>query len=212
METNDNIRTNKAHKTLGSFSSEIFVKCPHCNAKAKVFIKLGKYTIPYPFDTKSIFRCDNCYKPIDEKLWYGPIIIAAVNKRCGYCGTALSYEEKVDKYKDKIEVKCNGCKQEKRYDVSYSLTYPNSYQATDPNFGLPLWLQYPINGKIFWAYNYEHLDHLRKYVSAKLREEQFVSKYSITQILPNFVKLAKNREKILKTIDRLQKVDFKPEQ
>jgi hypothetical protein len=179
METKDNTRTDKTHKGLGSFSSEIFVKCPNCNCKAKVLTNLGQYTIPYPFDTKSIFRCDNCYKPINEKLWYGPIIISAQNKKCGYCGTTFTYEEKVDKYKDKIEVKCQGCKQEKRYDVSYSLTYANNHQATDPNFGFQLWLQYPVDGYIFWAYNYEHLEHLRKYVSAKLREEGIVSKYSL---------------------------------
>lgn len=211
METKDNTRTDKTIRGLSSFSSEIFVKCPNCNGKAKVLTNLGQYTIPYPYDSKSIFQCDNCYKPINEKLWYGPIIISAQNKKCGYCGTILTYEEKVDKYKDKIEVKCQGCKHEKRYNVSYSLTYANNHQATDPNFGFQLWLQYPVDGNIFWAYNYEHLEYLRKYVSAKLREEGIVSQYSLTQILPNFIKLAKNRDKILKIIERLQKINFNPD-
>jgi len=211
MDNITNTRTDKKHKGLGSFSSEIFVKCPHCNGKAKDLTKLGQYTIPYPYETKSIFRCHNCYKPINEKQWHGPIIISAANKKCGFCGTALIHKEKVDKYKDKIVVKCQGCNQEKSYDVSYSLTYANNHQATDPYFGLQLWLQYPVDGNIFWAYNYDHLEYLQKYVSAKLREEGIVSKYSLTQKLPNFIKLAKNRDHILKIIERLQKIDFKLE-
>ena len=118
----------------------------------------------------------------------------------------LQYCEKVNKYKNKIELKCPTCKQEKRYNMNYSLTYANNKQATDPNFDLQLWLQIPIDDNILWAYNYDHLDYLKKYVSAKLREEHAVTKNSMTQKLPDFIKLAKNRERILKAIERLEKL------
>jgi hypothetical protein len=86
------------------------------------------------------------------------------------------------------------------------LTYANNKQATDPYFGLQLWLQFPIDDNILWAYNYDHLNYLKTYVAAKLREERVVTKYSMTQKLPNFIKLAKNRDRILKAIERLEKL------
>lgn len=204
METN--LRTDKSIKGLWSFSTEIFVQCPHCNKKAIVLTELGEYNINNPSVAKSKFRCANCYKPINENLWYGTIYISPKFKRCDYCGTALQYAEKVNKLKDKIEVKCKACKQKKKYEVSFSLTYANNKQATDPYFGLQLWLQLPVDDNIFWAYNYNHLEYLKKYVSAKLREERVMTKHSMTQKLPDFIKLAKNRDKILKSIERLEKL------
>lgn len=204
METN--LRTDKSIKGLWSFSTEILVQCPYCNKRAVVLTELAEYNIPYPSRTKSKFRCNNCYKPINENLWYGPIHILPKYQRCDYCGTTLQYAEKVNKLKDKIELKCPTCNQEKKYDVSYSLTYANNKQATDPYFGLQLWLQIPVDDNILWAYNYNHLDYLKKYVSAKLREERVVTKHSMTQKLPNFIKLAKNRDRILKSIERLEKL------
>lgn len=210
MESSGNTRTGKEHIVLGEFSNLVFVVCPHCKGKAQVSTQFGQYMIPYPFETKSSFTCNNCYKPINEKLWFGPIVVRAANKKCGFCGAKLTYNEKVDKFSEEITVKCESCQQKKTYKISCSKTYANNNQATDPNFGLPLWLQYPVDGNIFWAYNYEHLDYLKKYVSAKLREEGTVSKYAMTQNLPNFIKLAKNREGILKIISRLEKINFKP--
>jgi hypothetical protein len=204
METN--LRTDKSIKGLWSFSTEIFVQCPNCNKRAVVLTELGKNSVPYPSSTKSKFCCNNCYKPINQNLWYGPIYISPKYQRCDYCGTTLQFAKKVNKLKNKIELKCPTCKQEKRYDVSYSLTYANNKQATDPYFGFQLWLQIPVHDNIFWAYNYEHLEYLKKYVAAKLREERVMTKYSMTQKLPDFIKLAKNRDRILKAIVRLEKL------
>ncbi|GAC1384181.1 MAG: hypothetical protein NVSMB45_12100 [Ginsengibacter sp.] len=67
-------------------------------------------------------------------------------------------------------------------------------------------MQIPVDNNILWAYNYDHLDYLKTYVSAKLREEHAVTKNSMTQKLPDFIKLAKNRERILKAIERLEKL------
>lgn len=204
METN--LRTDKSIKGLWSFSTEIFVQCPHCAKRAVVWTALAKYNIPCPSRTNSKFRCNNCYKSINENQWYGPIYISPKYQRCDYCGTTFQYAEKVNKPKDKVELKCSTCKQEKRYDVSPSLTYANKIQATDPYFGLQLWLQIPLDDNILWAYNYDHLHYLKAYVAAKLREERVVTKYSMTQNLPNFIKLARNRDRVLKAIERLEKL------
>ena len=202
METNS--RSDKSFKNLASFAEEILVTCPNCNKRATVFGELGKYTVPYPTRVNAKFSCNNCYKPIDEKLWLGPIIISAAKKNCDYCGTRLTFSKPINKFKDKIEVKCSNCEQEKKYVAHYSLTFANNKQATDPYFGLQLWLQIPVDINIFWAYNFEHLEYLKKFVSAKLREAVSGGKYSLVWKLPDFIKLAKNRVKILKAISRLE--------
>lgn len=105
-----------------------------------------------------------------------------------------------------MKVRCAGCGHEQLYDTKYQLTYANDSQATDPFLGLQLWLQTPIDNNTLWAYNHEHLSFLKNYVSAKLREEAVVSKYALRQRLPNFIKLAKNRERVLKAIEKLEKM------
>ena len=203
MQTNS--RIDKSFKNLASFADEVLVECPHCKKRAIVFADQGQYTVPYSTKFKAKFRCNNCYKSIDENLWYGPIIISPANVNCGYCGSALKYSKTVNKYQNKIEVKCQNCDQEKKYDVHYTLTYADNKQATDPYFGFQLWLQIPFDDNILWAYNFEHLEYLKNYVAAKLREATRGGKYSLAWKLPNFIKLAKSREKILKAISRLEK-------
>lgn len=80
--------------------------------------------------------------------------------------------------------------------------------------GLELWLQTDCAGHRLWAFNEEHLDFLRRYVAATLREratftgwdgEQHVDKYygRIPAALPTWMKLAKHRGEVLAAIERL---------
>lgn len=205
METN--LRTNKSFKNLAFFSKEVIVQCPHCKQRAHVLTDFGKCSVPYPmFNVKSKFRCSNCYKAIDETVWHGPVIIYPLNAKCGQCGASLENEQRlVNCYQAKMKVCCKVCNHEKFYQTKYKLTYANNNQATDPYFGLQLWLQTPVDENIFWAYNYDHLDYLKNYVSAKLREAQSGGKHSLAWKLPNFIKVAKNRDRILQAIARLEK-------
>lgn len=76
----------------------------------------------------------------------------------------------------------------------------------DPFFGLPLWLQAPCCGRTLWAYNGEHLGTLAGYVSAGLREEaQPRAGYTMVEILPRWMKLAKHRREVLRVVDRLRR-------
>lgn len=79
--------------------------------------------------------------------------------------------------------------------------------AVDPLFGLPLWLRVPCCGQVLWAYNGDHLDLLERYIQATLRERQGGKGYhhSIAVRLPRWMKLAKNRESLLKGIHQLKK-------
>jgi hypothetical protein len=75
--------------------------------------------------------------------------------------------------------------------------------ATDWYFGRPLWLQTGCCGNTLWAYNTRHLDLLESYVAARLRERKPKVK-SVASRLPNWMKLAKNRPKILRAIGKLK--------
>jgi hypothetical protein len=68
-----------------------------------------------------------------------------------------------------------------------------------------LWFQKEVKGEIFWAYNREHLIEIRNCVSAKLRERQGTTYTTMVERLPNFIKIARNRDIILRTIDNLLK-------
>lgn len=81
-------------------------------------------------------------------------------------------------------------------------TYQNSLIG-DPVFNLPLWLQGKFKGDVLWACNREHLSETRNYVASKLRERQTFTYTTMVERLPQFIKAAKNREGILKLIDKL---------
>ncbi|MGW6755569.1 hypothetical protein [Streptomyces sp. NPDC055006] len=81
-------------------------------------------------------------------------------------------------------------------------------EATDPYFGLPLWLQAETRHGWVWAYNPEHLELLRHFVRAPLRErapwDAQVKKMTVVARLPTWIKSAKNRGEVLRAIDRIR--------
>lgn len=76
--------------------------------------------------------------------------------------------------------------------------------ATDWYFKFPLWLKVPCCGETLWAYNSIHLETLEKYVSATLRERTKKGRNSFLSKLPKWIGLAKNRDEILRAIDKMK--------
>lgn len=77
----------------------------------------------------------------------------------------------------------------------------------DPFFQRPVWLQASCCGHVLWAYNVRHLDLLEAYVAAKLRERGELvagAPASLVERLPTWLKTAKNRGEVLRTIGRLR--------
>jgi hypothetical protein len=68
----------------------------------------------------------------------------------------------------------------------------------DSYFGLPLWLQTRVGDHILWAYNRRHLEFIEAFVCAGWRNN------SLSSRLPDWIKVAKNRTSILKSIDKLK--------
>ncbi|MFG3515134.1 hypothetical protein [Streptomyces bobili] len=71
-----------------------------------------------------------------------------------------------------------------------------------------LWLSARTRHGEIWAYNLEHLDLLRRFVAASLREREpwYEHGRKMTYIarLPAWIKSAKNRTEVLRVIDRLR--------
>lgn len=73
----------------------------------------------------------------------------------------------------------------------------------DPYLRIPLWLQSECCGEILWAYNRRHLSFLKEFVGSKLRDIGELGRPNLGNKLPKWMLLAKNRDEVLKEIDRL---------
>ncbi len=195
--------TQPAYPTV-YFSEKILVKCPDCGSVGHIDTELGKYTIPFPHNHKSIFNCSSCglKKETNEK-WYG-YCQGFVGRSCGFCGSQINYtSEPTKRPYESVTIKCQSCNREKDYELKW-YRYKEE-KPTDPYFGLDLWLQTDIKDKILWVYNIDHLTYLKDYIASKLREDDGRHKYSMITNLPQWIKSAKNRDLILKKLDRLEK-------
>jgi ssDNA-binding Zn-finger/Zn-ribbon topoisomerase 1 len=180
--------------TRGSYMNEFLVECPKCQKEALVFyenrkgklsclncnhVESGSDRIRYKAIVKR--SCDNCGKPFEIAAPYNKKIVEELTIPCPNCRIVRTLKARNDEYK---------------------LVYKNT-GIGDPVFNLPLWLQCDIRGNQFWAYNREHLNEIRSYVSSRLRERQTMSPTTMVERLPNFIKEARNRETIVKAIDKL---------
>ncbi|MFD0411404.1 hypothetical protein [Kitasatospora sp. NPDC127116] len=139
----------------------------------------------YDFADEVLVRCPKCggcalvlARPGDacEPRWIGGREQTRLRLRCG-CGHA------VDAFPDHLAF--GG--------------------PVDPYFRLPLWLDADCCGRRLWAYNPAHLDLLESYVGAVLRERTAVpGSLSLVARLPAWVKSAKHRDEVLRTIRRLR--------
>lgn len=78
--------------------------------------------------------------------------------------------------------------------------------AFDPIARQPLWLKAPCCGRTLWALNAEHLAVLERYVGAAVRSRTAApSAYTMIEVLPRWMKVAKHRGEVLRVIDRLKR-------
>jgi hypothetical protein len=77
---------------------------------------------------------------------------------------------------------------------------------------IPVWLQASCcGGNLLWAYNMDHLAFLQSFVGATIRQRSDAARagnghrrMSMTAKLPAWLKTAKHRDEILRTIERLR--------
>lgn len=117
--------------------------------------------------------------------------------KCGKEALVMNQKNEAGRFRTLVCSNCSHIEQEVP-----GKTYVN-VSVGDPIFNLPLWLQGEFKGDVLWACNREHLGEIRNYVASKLRERQTLTHTTMVEKLPQFIKAAKNREGILKFIDKL---------
>jgi len=178
------------------YANHYLVECPQCHKPADV--------------KNGILSCPNCLlqKNSDDNILYK----AYVKRFCPYCGKKIYIEQSGFKTPPKeISITCSHC--DAKIEYSPSVESYRKKEALpqdaglkkDPYFGLPLWLQSEVRGNLFWAYNREHLQVIKEYIEADLRERNTVYRMTMTARLPLFTKEAKNREDVIKEIERLER-------
>jgi hypothetical protein len=194
------------NKWSGDFADSIDVKCPKCQAKAVV--KRAFESKWFYSDTR-ILECKHCYfSQKGEMVKYK----VTVDTYCCTNEDKIRYESQIlNKKPEMINLKCPICKEHKDFkpkieEITYRFNSDENRQR-ESYFNCELWYQRPIDLAIFWAYNRAHINYLELYIRADLRERSNEGSFNKTLIsrLPQFVKSAKNREKLLKIIEKWKK-------
>jgi len=187
--------------SLGHFENEIFVECPKCSQRATV----TKDT-PHSYFSSRTLKCPNCFH--SQK---GRKITYAIELKCNcpHCASELRVHiPNMNIKKETIAVKCYNCGNTEEYaprNIVQEWKYDNSGKPSDSYFGLPLWLAEKFKGNILWALNYAHLEYLKNYISAGLRERNGRLGWTMVEKLPDWIKSGKNRAGLIKLITTLEK-------
>lgn len=188
-------------KKLYDFMHTFVVHCPKCNDKADVHVQNF-------LDFKNAkLNCRSCHfsEKINDRIRY----VLKGKIKCTHCQDWLNLEmagkKNIPKY---VNIKCAACKKINKISGNWTeifLKY-HDHGIIDPVFCLPLWYVETIKNDVIWAYNIDHLEAIKTYVASTLRErnsDQF--KMTMVEKLPDFIKLAKNREEVLKAIERMER-------
>jgi C4-type Zn-finger protein len=194
---------------LGRYRREVFCICPNCGGPALIRGKMT-YAIPFWIEAARV-QCLKCSFSRDwtssDIEWRGPVI-GMVCQRCSNCGykwlTAEVWKERYsDRIKQTVKIECPVCHEVS--DLKLGWVEDRSTQRPfDPYFGFPLWLQAETCGQVLWVYNKDHLHAIKAYISAAHRERAKDGTWSMMTRLPKWMKSARNRDALLKSIERLE--------
>lgn len=195
---------------LGDFATHFVVHCPKCARKAH--INPAGNTFPKYGNIHGVewrLTCTACFHVEMPGHWHGAAT-AFVSVKCRECRAALQRSAPWDGHWKKLAMHCDACGDDCEYEAQISRLPNHEGRKTDPVFGLPLWLQKAFRDDMFWAYNYEHLEVLRQYIGAKLRERGIEPRNTIRKNsamlsrLPEFMKKAANRIGLMKLVEQLE--------
>lgn len=192
-----------------SFSSlsDITVVCPKCEKAGVVHLDRERGV--------ARFQCNSCYA--EKEVPPGGRYAFEVTGQCTSTGRFFrSAVPETKVHGPKVRIPCRFCEETVVGDVMDNrsrqpLLLERIKNAEDPYFHYPLYFQTSFRGRTIWAMNREHLQYLIDYLSADLRtvEPDFHEKYrtmrSQSDMLPAFMKTAKNRAGIVKALTKLQK-------
>jgi DNA-directed RNA polymerase subunit RPC12/RpoP len=184
-----------------SYMTEFAVECPKCQHLAMVTA-----SNPYFLDNAQV-NCSHC--SFSEKSADLIRYKVSLKRNCDNCGKLISkFIPHCKEPMATLAIPCPACGEVRVYkprNESYYESHNAPGAGLAPIFRLPLWFQDSIRGNLFWAYNREHLHAIKEYVGAKLRERQTTTHTTMVEKLPQFIKEAKNREAVLKMIEKLER-------
>ena len=145
----------------------------------------------YDFGSLFAVECPTCGKQARVEAEGRPLRATAASLTCAHCG-----------HSDRQEL--SGLEMPTISDSGDVLDPGKVYvrRAVDWFLHQPLWLRTSCAGNELWAYNTDHLEHLRSYVSADLRGR--ASAWSVVGRLPKWMTSGKNRAEVLRCIARLE--------
>lgn len=184
------------------FDTSIAVVCPKCG---EIAIITG--------DEESLFvyfHCSSCGKKEEKSLYKKKY---DVHNWCENCGRYYRvYVEET--HRQKINVGCPYCKHKQIGSVQTHQerfwTIGEVKDAIEPFFSYALYYKGSFKNKIIWAINKEHLNYLIDYISADLRiknkyaYDNSYGERSASDHIPTFMKNAKNREAIIKVLEKMR--------
>lgn len=183
------------------------INCLECNNKATLE-REDKYNNENSLNITILkIKCDNCGLNLELKS----NLDLCIKYYCSMCSKKAEriIMPNIKTPKDNLFIdnsiclKCNNII--KNQDIE-TIFYKTNNSNLEKYLNYNLWLQGDIKGNIFWAYNYEHLNHLKNFIEAKIREK-IEERYfmTITEKLPKFIKSSKNRDRLLKLIEELER-------
>ncbi len=178
------------------YHESILVACPGCGEDAVV-----KNEHSYKTATLECNHCDLRKNGLDLMVYK-----VFVKLNCPVCAHPIRYEQGNLKEKPKnVTVKCDECESSFQIQPKSEKYLNNSIKEEglihDPVFGCRYYFQEDFKGKLFWAKNREHLLEMENYVSSDLRT-RLPYRMRMVERLPTFIKEAKNREAILKILQK----------
>ena len=194
----DSDRFKDQGNTIFGYLNNILVHCPKCSKRAAITKKEKNFWGDIEL------KCPNCH-------FYQKNRIEAYDQEikffCSNCAERVkSYVENVKIKKELIKIKCPSCKTTNSHKPRYikkEWIYRSDNNG-DPFLNLPLWLSSKVKENTFWAYNYDHLKYLKGYIKAKLRVRHNGAYSSMVERLPSWIKSEKNRDQLIKQIEKLE--------
>ncbi len=158
--------------------------------------------MPEPVDQRSIV--DHRFRDTQETLYDFTEEYLVVCPQCHFCARIRSIDSAAIEALAPRRVTCLSCS----YTKDWRGETISIGSAADAYFGLPLWLQIEVGDRQFWAHSLRHLQFIKTFVQATIRERnighfQGWRNQSAISRLPEWIKLAKNRKRVLKAIELL---------
>ncbi|MFY7003234.1 hypothetical protein [Acinetobacter pittii] len=212
---------------LSLLKPEVWVHCPKCQKLAKiieikereletvrVFCTHCTYRNPLQYIHIQTYDYMSYYFNLNENMaeWSGACEVK-INAKCTICKEGkykyLRQYARKSLIPREIVVSCNFCLRENRFDDSTYTLRKISYSKVgfDPYYAYRLFLNIAVRQGQICVYNPTHLEILKKFIQADLRERKFPNyNRSYFSRLPAWIKSTRNRKEILKAILRLEQM------